>query len=134
MEGSLPVALAFALTLQAATSIGLSVALAISTADCLVRMTVVMACWTALAACGFAIEAVRTENVYQLAAYAASTAILLCGFVPSVTSWAISTGRHMVLALGALAVLMLCALPATSHLHQMPLHVHTSLDRWCHDT
>ena len=60
--------------LQALLTLGLSLSLAVIAADCRVSILLALLTLAVLAAAYFAVEAVRTENAYQLVAYALASA------------------------------------------------------------
>ena len=71
-----------AVLVQAVVLIGVNTAISILTADCLSALVLGLGSVTTLFMSYFAIEAVRTENRYQLAAYAVTSAIFLGSYVP----------------------------------------------------
>ena len=60
--------------LQALLTVGLSLSLVVIAADCRVSILLALLTLAVLAAAYFAVEAVRTENAYQLVAYALASA------------------------------------------------------------
>jgi hypothetical protein len=60
--------------LQALLTVGLSLSLVVIAADCRVSILLALLTLAVLAAAYFAVEAVRTENAYQLLAYALASA------------------------------------------------------------
>ena len=72
-----------AVLVQAVVLIGVNTAISILTADCLSALVLGLGSVTTLFMSYFAIEAVRTENRYQLAAYAVTSAIFLASYVPT---------------------------------------------------
>ena len=68
--------------LQSLVLVGVCTAIAILTDDCFSTLILGLASLTTLFMAYFAVEAVRKEDVYQLAAYAASSLIFLVGLPP----------------------------------------------------
>jgi hypothetical protein len=62
--------------IEAVVLIGINIAISVIMRDCLTSLLLALSSVTILFMCYFAIEAVRTENVYQLAAYAHATFLL----------------------------------------------------------
>ena len=71
--------------LQGLLTTGLSVALALIATDCLVSIVLAMLTLTILFAAYFAVEAVRTENVFQLCAYIGASSAGTLGIVLSIS-------------------------------------------------
>jgi hypothetical protein len=67
---------------QALVLIGVNTAISVLTADCPSTLMLTLGSLTTLFMGYFAIEAVRTENKYQLAAYAVVSAVFLTGYLP----------------------------------------------------
>ena len=74
-----------AVLLQALLTLGLSLSLVVLAADCRVSILLALLTLAVLAAAYFAVEAVRTENAYQLLAYALASAAGMVGLVLACT-------------------------------------------------
>ena len=69
-------------TPQTLVLVGVNTAISVLTDDCLSTLLLTLGSVTTLFMAYFAIEAVRTENRYQLAAYVVTSAVFLSGYVP----------------------------------------------------
>ena len=71
--------------LQALLTVGLSLSLAVLAADCLVSILLALLTLAVLSAAYFAVEAVRTENIYQLLAYVSASGACMIGLALACT-------------------------------------------------
>lgn len=80
--------------LQTAILVGVNVAISVLADDCLTALVLGLSSLTTLFMCYFAVEAVRTENAYQLTAYLACSGLFLSSYLPPVMG--MSDGPHHV--------------------------------------
>ena len=73
-----------AVLIQAAVLIGVNTAIAVLVQDCLSTLVLGLANLTTVFMSYFAIEAIRTENRHQLAAYAITSVVFLSNYVPPI--------------------------------------------------
>ena len=114
---------------QAVVLLSVNTALSVITDDCLSTLVLGLGSVSVLFMSYFAIEAVRNDNRYQLAAYLASSAVFPSGYVPPLVGASDGPMRlHMhgakkqeevrillFVALGSMTALQLCAPPTCTH-------------------
>ena len=79
---------------QAVILIGVNIAIAVLVDDCLSALVLTLASVTILFMSYFAIEAIRTDNRHQLAAYAVTSVVFLSTYVPPILGE--TDGPHMI--------------------------------------
>ena len=103
--------------------IGINAAISVIAGDCLTSLILALGSLTIVFMCYFALEAVRTENMYQLAAYAVTSAYFLGSYVPPLVGSTDGPHHiHVERSESELKALLLAALICTCSLQLCVLH------------